>query len=191
MNTEPNDSENLEDVLDSDGEDGAGADSSGVKPPTEPDQKAPEDSKDKRISDLMSKWQSAEAKAAKLEKASKAAEGKGVKDQSALSPEVQQWIELARGQARDQVYASDSRFSDFGLDRNSIVGDSPAELAESAKKMSSLFDQIETKMRESILKKHGLSPELKPSPRDSKAKSFGDMTSEEFEKELAKAKSAW
>lgn len=181
----------LENVLDDEpGDDSAGNDSDAGQGP---DQDAPaDDNKDKRINDLMSKWQKAEARAKELEAKLPKPDAGGAKDKPAeISGEVQQWIESARAQARDQVYASDPRFAEYGLDRGSITGATPAEMADSARKMTELFDQLESKVQQSVLRKHGLSPEVKSSPAGGKTKSYSEMSQEEFEKELSKVKSTW
>jgi hypothetical protein len=172
----------LDDVLDDDADDGDGDDSGDDQGPA--DEQA-DDKKDKRINDLMSKWQSeeaarkkAEAELARLTKgAPKGASGA----KEDVPPAVQQWIEVAKGQARDQIYASDPRFGELGLDRELISGSTPEEMRDSAKKLGGLLDTISTRIRADVLKKHGLSPEVKGTPAP-KNKSVEQMSDEEFEK---------
>ena len=138
----------------------------------------------KRISDLMSKWQKAEARAAKAEAdlAKKGAQGAATGGNAG-----QEWLELFREQARDQIYRSDPRLAEYGIDPSSISGDTPAAMRESAALVIALVDKLETGVQDRVMKRHGLSPEVKSGPT-SKGKSYADMSDEEIEKELARAK---
>lgn len=182
--------DDLEDVLnddiEDDGDDDSQSDDSG------PDSGSDDDPKDKRIKDLMSKWQAETARAnaaeAKLTKAPAAdgASGAGGGD----TTDAQQWIELIREQARDQVFGTDPRFAAYGIDRSSIDGSTPAEMRDAARRLSELIDKMETSVQNKVLKKHGLKPEVgsAPPPRN---KSFASMSDEEFEKEIRRAKEAF
>lgn len=186
----------LEDVLD-DGDGDAEGDADDQDTDADSDEGPdgePAEDKDKRIRDLMSKWQKAEARAKALE--AKVSKPKGAPEAAADqgagngNPEAQQWIELMREQARETVYGSDPRFAEYGLDRGLIAGTTPAEMQASAKRLKELVDRLETNMRSSLLQSHGLSPEVKSgAPR--KGKSFDSMSEDEFNKELARIKSAW
>ena len=186
MDPEDNDLD-LENVLDDD-QDG-GDDSDNEQGPATDD-----DPKDKRIKDLMSKWQSAEARAKKAEQASSAKapepQGGATGQEPALPAAVQEWLEAAKAQARDSIFGSDPRFARYGLERSSITGSTPAEMQESAKAMSDFIDKLETEIRAEVLKKHGLSPEVRgtPAPRN---KSIADLSDEEFEKWYARQKESF
>ncbi len=183
---------NIEDVLedvDTDTGEDADSDSDADQDPGQP---AVDANKDKRISDLTSMWQKAEARAKALEAKTSKKDADGAKSGSANSGEGQQWIQFAQTQARDQIFASDPRFAELGLDRSSIAGTTPAEMQESGKRLMDLLDTIETTLTTSILKKHGLSPEVKgAAPAGGKRKGYDEMSDEDFEKELARAKSSF
>lgn len=180
----------------SDGTPGAGSDGgdAGAPPAGQDGQDGSKDSK--RISDLMSKWQKAEARA-------KAAEGKltgsaapaGAGDGNApptvaeMPPEVRAWLETAKDAARERVYNADPRFAKYGIDEALIDGETPDAMRAAAGRVKALIDGIETKARNDALAEFGLTPATAGggSPK------LGDvaaMSDKEFEALVAKAKQA-
>ncbi len=180
-----NDLENddLEGALD-DEDEGAGDDSQGDEGPAGASASKGEG---KRINDLMSKWQAAEARAKKAEDALNKKGDAGGAEAGGGNTELQQYIELFREQAREQAYRSDPRLAEYGIEVSSITGSTPSEMAESVKRAGALIDQMAQRIRDDVLKKHGLSPEVTSKPTGGR-KSFDQMSDEEFEKELARAK---
>lgn len=138
----------------------------------------------KRISDLMSKWQKAEAAKVKLEGELKALREQGP---APSGGEAALWIEVMREAARDQVYASDPRFAKYKLDSGLIDGTTPEQMRQSAKRLATILDQVEADAQQSVLKKHGLSPEQRGGAVQ-RMPDFTQMSDDDFAKAVAKAK---
>lgn len=142
---------------------------------------------EKRISDLQSRADKAEARANKLEKllAKRDDEGDagGSKD-----PERNALLSELREAGLDSIYSQFTELTQYGIDRTLIEGATRAELRASAASLVALIKNIETKARNATLREFGLKADpsgtsRKP-PRD-----YSQLSDEEFEKELAKAKS--
>lgn len=180
----PDDLDLLDDDVDGEADTGSGDDSAEGRdaPPAEgSDDAGPED---KRVNDLMGKWQREQAKSKRLE-----AELAAVKSKPStvadVPPNVQAWMDAAKDGARERYYAADPRFADYGLDQSAIDGSTPDEMKASKKRWSDLFDAMETKVRASVLADHGIVPEIS-STRKGPSKDFGAMSAEDFEKEVAR-----
>lgn len=106
----------------------------------------------KRVNDLMSKWQRAEAQNEKLQKRLDALEAKGTTKSDAPND----WVEVVRSTARDQIYGSDPRLKTYGIKPEAIDGNTPAEMRASFEGLKSLVDRIETDASNAALKKAGL-----------------------------------
>lgn len=135
---------------------------------------------DKRVNDLMSKWQKAEARARKAE----AALVGGSDTASAGDP----WVAAARDLVIDQVYGSDPRYGKYGIQRDFFAGGDPSMIKAASKELSALLDGIEASAVEKARAEVGYVPELGGGPVREKV-DFDAMTSEQFEALIAKAKS--
>lgn len=159
------DEDELQDDLhdgDEDNEDnGSGSDNSA--PPSTSSDSKPDG---KRVNDLMSKWQSSEAEKAKLQARLDELEGQKTGnggDQSAKqepSAEINEFLDLARSQARQTLYASDPRLARYGIEVTAIEGTTAKEMQDSLAKVKALLDKVEGSARTSALREHGLSPEI-------------------------------
>lgn len=174
------DDTDLDGSPDGDGED---ADASGAPPSDNPADRDGNESK--RISDLTSKWQKAEARAKKAEAALKTKETPADKDGEQIPEAIRRWMDAAKGAARDRYFNADKRFAEYGLELALIDGEEPDEMQASAKRLSALIDAVEQKARERVLEEHGLSAESVGSAPATKV-DFGSMSDEEFMKFLNK-----
>lgn len=138
---------------------------------------------EKRVNDLMSKWQKEQARADKLEKRLAALEAKG-NDDTAVNP--QQWVEVMRQTARDQVYASEPRLARYGIEPDAIEGDTPAAMQASLTNLRNLIDRIETDASNRTLKKAGLTANSKGAAAK-RGPTIPD-SDDDFEKLVAQAK---
>jgi hypothetical protein len=154
------------------------------------------DSKDnKRVNDLMSKWQSAQAEVERLK--AQLARGTGDKDSEKRgdgekpkngSSAAQDFLEYSRQMVRDQLYGSDPRLKAYGIETSSIVGDTPAEMQASFKAQVKLIERIETRARNAALIDHGISPEVVGGSGVTETVDFDKMSSEDFAKFYENAK---
>lgn len=137
----------------------------------------------KRVNDLMSKWQKAEARNKKLEQRLAALEAKGSTD-TGVDP--QQWVQVMRQTARDQIYSSEPRLARYGIEPEAIEGDTPASMQASLTNLRNLIDRIETDASNRTLKKAGLTASAKGSAAQ-RGPEIPD-SDEDFEKLVAQAK---
>lgn len=146
---------------------------------------------DKRIRDLMSRAQKAEAALAKLqkEKGEDVTGAGGSKDGAAAqAPEaapVDEFTEYMRETVRKQMF-DELGLADYGLKPESIKGSTIAEMRASFAEQKALIDTIQTHERSRVLKEHGLTPDIGSTP-ETKV-DFASMPADEFEKWIAKAK---
>jgi hypothetical protein len=184
MSDEDKDLDNLD--LDEDA-DAADSGSDNSAPPADA---KPDDNSEKRINDLMSKAQKAEARAAKAEAALKAAQsGEAPKDKDVADAKPaeggDEFVQFARENARNTLFGSDPRLADYGLTAESIGGETVAEMRASLAAQRKLIDGIESAARNKILREHGLDPEVSTGAASEGAKDFAAMSNEEFKKFLA------
>jgi hypothetical protein len=143
-----------------------------------------EESTAKRIRDLQSKADKAEARANKAEKALKA-KTSSAKDETPsgadVPPEVAEWLKSTQTSFREDLFAEDKRFKQFDLDPALITGETPSEMRESQKALIEFVDKMEGQIRDSVLVEHGFAPAPKASERQKPA-NYATMTSEEFAK---------
>jgi len=138
----------------------------------------------KRIRDLQSKADKAEARANKAEKALAKASTVSAKDKTTggdVPPEVAEWLKNTQQTFREDLFAEDPRFKEFKLDPALIQGETPSELRESQKALIEFVDKMEGQIRDSVLVEHGFKPEPKASERQTPV-NYATMTSEEFAK---------
>lgn len=175
----------LDDDLDNEGEPGSDAAASDGALPSDDESGSKES---KRVNDLTSKWQKAEARAKKAEAA--LAKSKPESDAGAapaVAPEVSEWIEAQREFARERALNSDPRLAEYGLTADDIAGDTPAEVKASVKRQIDLINSIETKVRQRLLIEHGLSPEVPGGGRTERLDIDG-MSEKDFDQLVARSK---
>lgn len=151
-----------------------------------PDNKSASGGDDKRVNDLMSKWQAEQAKSANLQKEIDALKGKSKpapKDKPAGDPvdnsQADEFVQFARESARKQLFDSEPRFAEYGLDVDAISGQTLSEMKAAAKAQLSLIDGIESRARNRILAEHGLDPDI-TTGQGEKPTSFSTMSDKEF-----------
>ena len=144
----------------------------------------------KRIRDLQSKADKAEARANKAEaalaKAGKRDEGKPA--EGSQDPELAATRAELREASLDAVYAEFEQLKSYGIDRSLIEGSTRAEMREAATQLVGLIKSVETKARNRTLKEHGIVAEPAGATR-TPPKSYDEMSAEDFEKEITRAKS--
>lgn len=144
------------------------------------DQK-PDPKVDKRIKDLQSKADAAEARANKAEKAL-AALGKGDKAGS-NDPAQAALMQELREASLDAVFGEFADLKKYGIDRSLIEGSTRAEMRESATAIVGLVKAIATKVRNETLSEHGLKAEPAGATRKPPV-DYASMSDEEFAKLL-------
>lgn len=143
----------------------------------------------KRISDLMSKWQSAEAKATRLENELARRKTAGTGDRNSGGPTAKpgdEWLDFQRTMVRDSLFNSDPRLKTYGIDAAAIGGATPQEMKANFDRQVALIDKIETAARDVVLREHGLVPEIVAGTAEREdAPDFSRMSKKEFEEYLA------
>lgn len=152
----------------------------------------PEDNSAKRIKDLQSAKDRAEAEANRLRKQLEGkAPAKGPKDdgknEGDVPPEFRQWLTAAQERVREGFYASEPRFKEYGVDPALITGNTPEEMKASATQLKKFVSRMESNIRNKVLREHGIAA-VAPSgtPAGSK-KTYKEMTAEEFERAVQAA----
>lgn len=170
---------------DPEGDEDQGVDGESETPASESDETSGiSAAEQKRISDLMSKWQKAEERAKKAEERL-AAQGQaaGPTDASQMA----QYLQWIQEQTRDQVFRSDPRFARYGLESSLIEGTTPEQMRQSAQKLVRILDSVEADAQSSVLKRHGLSPDVKGGEAE-RLPDFSTMSDEQFDAYLAKTR---
>jgi len=145
---------------------------------------APGSPDDKRVSDLMSKWQKAEARAKKAEATLASAGGTTVSNH-----DPDPWLVAARDSVIDSVYEKDPRFARYGIGRDFFITADPSVTKGAAAELSALLDGIEARAREDAAQGVGYVPELGSGGGTRAPIDFENMKSEDFEALVAKVKS--
>lgn len=174
------DDELQDDQLDTDG-DNEGADS-GSDNSAPPENEPAAQAESKRVNDLMSKWQSAQAENARL-KAQLAASGKGPGEdaqESGTNDRINEFEEFARDNARITLFNSDPRLAQNDLKPEDITGSTLAEMRASFSKHQKLIAGMEGRMRNRILAEHGLDPDVATGASTEAVPSFSKMTDKQF-----------
>lgn len=140
---------------------------------------------DKRVADLISARDKETARANAAEKALAAIRGKD-KD-GADNPERAALVQEIRDSALDSIYASNPKLTDYGIDRVLIEGSTRAEVRASADQLVALIEQVETRVTNATLAKHGIQAAPLGGKR-SKPVNYSDMSKEDFEKAIHAAK---
>lgn len=173
--------------LDDSPEDGGSDSASGSDNSAPPADASADDKGEKRINDLMSKWQAAEARAnaaeAKLKAPAK--QGESADGDTGQAAQANEFLEFAREDARRRVFESDPRLAAAGLELSAITGTTLDEMKASLARQVKLVDGIESRVRSSVLTEHGLNPEVDGGARES-LPSFETMSEEDFQKFLEK-----
>lgn len=177
--------QNLE--LDGDVENLDGDATEGDNPPDDTNEEAAA-AEDKRIRDLQSRADKAEARANKAEAAlAKSVTRDGNKGES-KDPERDALLVELREASLDSVYGEYPELRRYGIDRNLVEGRTRAEMRESATSLVALVKSVATKAKNDALKEAGLSAEPVGGTRQP-PKDYASMSDEDFEKELARARS--
>lgn len=143
---------------------------------------------DKRIRDLQAKADAAEARANKLEKLAAKAAGSDESDSTGSNdPERAALVQELREASLDAVYGEFGELKEYGIDRALIEGTTRAQMRESAAQLVGLVKGIETKVRNRVLREHGIKAEPGGTNRQP-PKNWADMSSEDFQKELERVK---
>jgi hypothetical protein len=145
----------------------------------------------KRISDLMGKWQKEQARAnvaeAELRDLVKSGGSAPSEPRSAeLPPEVQAWLNSAKSSAIDRAYGSDPRFEQYGVDKAQLAGATPEDVQANADKIRQMIDVVESKVRNATLREYGFAPSLGGDTRGGPAKDYSTMSSDDFNAEVSK-----
>lgn len=158
-----------------------------------PPEKASADkgSGDKRVNDLMGKWQAEQARANKLEQELAAARGQqpapkpdGGKPADGASSDAAEFIEFAREDARRRLFESEPKLAAAGLEMSAIAGSTLGEMKESLKRQKALVEGMESRVRSSVLREHGLDPEVVAGAHD-RVPGLAEMSDADFAKFLA------
>ena len=136
---------------------------------------------DKRIRDLQSKADAAEARANKAEAALKARkQGESVEGSDPVNKALMAELREA---SLDAVYGEFPQLRDYGIDRSLIEGTTRAELRENASSLVGLIKNVETKVRNKVLADNGIAAPASGT-RVSKPVDYATMSDEEFTKLL-------
>jgi len=167
-----------------DGDDSGGDDGADGADATSPASGSSDEGKDKRIRDLMSRAQKAEAELAKVRKAQET-NPKPEGSQPAAPQISDEFSAYMRESVRRQIFA-DAGLADLGLDTSAIEGRTVEEMQASAKRYSDLLGGLRDQVRDQVLKEHGLSPDAGGGSGGT-AVDYAALTPEDFEKLVNKA----
>ena len=151
----------------------------------------PVDKSEKRINDLMSKWQKAEARAVAAEARLSVVESPPDDDEEeeASPSEPSGWLRVARENAISQVYKADPRFERYGITQEFFDGADPDSLRDVASELSALINTVEARMRDDMRAEYGFVPELGGAPVSERPRDFARMPADEFEALIRAGKS--
>lgn len=171
----------------SDDADGTEDDSSGSDNSAPPKTTPPATNEDKRVNDLMSNWQKAEARAKKAEAELAAARGGQSQEPQgdAGNDRVTEFEEFARENARITLFNSEPLLAQAGLEAGDLAGTTLAEMRASLKKHLKVVSGMESRLRNKVLQEHGLDPEVATGAGTEKTPSFSTMTEKEFNDYMA------
>lgn len=182
-----NDKDLFDGTLDaSDSPDGSGE---GDTPPAPQSASGPDGTADpstKRINDLMSRAQKAEAENARLKKQLGLQDGRRKSGDDGATPaadeQPDEFQEYLREAARRDIFR-DSGLADFGLDVSVISGATLREMKESADRWKTVATSLASKARQDAFVEAGVSPEA-GGGQAPEGKSFASMSDKEFEEFL-------
>lgn len=150
----------------------------------EPPKEQAED--DKRVRDLQSKADAAEARANKAEAALKAAKEQGERGGDSADPRYAAVMDQLREANLDAVYGEIPELRQFDIDRSLIEGTTRNEMRDSARNLAALIGSVRTKARNEVLAENGLSADA-PSATPAKRADFASMDSKEFDELVRRA----
>lgn len=180
MDDEQDQTLDTDDVLD-DLEGSADADGTNDAPPSTDNDSAEAESK--RIRDLTSLWQKAEARAKKAEAAAARAQGRGMQTKGrTASAEIDEFAAFAREDARLRLHRSDPRFEKYGIEPTAISGTTLEEMKASFDAQRKVVDGLESRIRNEVLREHGFDLDVGGSNTESALPDFGSMSPEDFAK---------
>lgn len=187
------DQENLFDDNEGD-ESGTGSGDAGPAPQTGQTNGA--SNSDQRVSDLMSKWQTEQARANRLQaqldqRGKGAGDGKTEGDAAAEPSQADQFLAYQRELTREMVFKRDERLAKYGLAASAITGATPAEMEASLEAHRAFLDSVETQARQGLMVEFGIEPTVGGGGASEPPANFGTMSSEEFEKYVARVKNGY
>lgn len=181
-----NDETEQDDVFDEDKDENTTveSDATGDAPPSGSDSKT-EANSEKRIRDLMSRAQKAEAEVAKLRKP---AETKDSADGgSTAKAEADELREFLRENVRQQLFEREPRLAQYGIEATAIEGTTVTEMTASFERQRKLIGAIETRARSVVLEEHGLDPDVGGGSAEAPV-DFNAMPKTEFDALVERAK---
>jgi hypothetical protein len=111
------------------------------------------DKTDKRISDLQSKADAAEARANKAERL---LESKNAGKSGDTDPVTQALMQDLREASLDAIFAEHAELKQYGIERSLIEGSTRSQMRESADAVVSLIKSVSTKVRNETLAENGI-----------------------------------
>jgi len=141
----------------------------------------------KRINDLMSRAQRAEAENQRLKKQLGLQDGRRKSgddgDAGQGAPEGNEFEEFLREEARTRVFQN-AGLADYGLDVSVISGATLREMKESADRWKTVAQSLASKARQQAFEEAGVTPEAGGGQPQTNGKSFAEMSEKEFEEFL-------
>jgi hypothetical protein len=136
----------------------------------------------KRLADLQSKADKAEARANKAEKALAAAQ-KASSNSGSADPQTLALMQELREASLDAVFGEYPELKEYGIDRSLIEGSNRAQMREAATSLVGLIKSVSTKTRNKVLQENGIKAEPAGNTRKPPA-DYESMSDEDFEKLL-------
>lgn len=116
---------------------------------------------DKRVADLMSKWQKSDAENAKLKaQITKSNTKNSSEDSSTDTAQANEFMDFAREHARNTLYATDPRLAKYKIPVESVSGSTPDEMRRSLEAQVKVVAAMETQIRRDIMIEHGIDAEV-------------------------------
>lgn len=143
------------------------------------------DKSEKRIRDLQSKADAADARANKLQAMLDAAMGGTAGGNAPKTPAptvTDTGLAVALEMARETVYMQNPALADAGYGPTDLAGNSILEIRSTAAALVKRQEEIATRIRNKVLAEHGLSPEIASAQAPSKRQDVSKMSSEDFKK---------
>lgn len=136
---------------------------------------------DKRLNDLMSKWQKAEARAKKAE-AELAKTKQPTKTDDA--PKEDEFTQFMRENVRSVLFGQNPILKEYGFKESDIAGQTPAEMRASLSRLTKQVNAMEARAFQRAQEQLGIDPGITGSVHGDKLPDFAAMSDEEFEKYL-------
>lgn len=139
------------------------------------------DNSEKRIRDLTSKWQKAEAKARKLAQAAKSQ----TKDEAPeAAPRDDEFTQFMRENVRTTLFSQNPLLAEYGFEASDIAGQTPTEMKASLSKLTKRLTAMEAVAVKRAQERLGIDPDISGGMTGENLPDFASMSDEEFEKYL-------